>query len=124
MGERGTKGGVARERSVASVRGYHAHVYYDEHTREAARTLREAVATGFEVRVGRWHDEPVGPHPRASYQIAFAAGRFGALVSYLAFNRAGLTVFVHPETGDDLADHVEYALWMGELLPLNLAALR
>lgn len=124
MGEREAKGGAARDRSVVAVRGYHAHVYYDEPTRELAQTLREAVASGFEVQVGHWHDAPVGPHPRASYQIAFPAAQFGALVPYLAFNRAGLTVFVHPVTGDDLADHVRHALWMGELLPLDLAALR
>ncbi|MFQ5938851.1 MAG: DOPA 4,5-dioxygenase family protein [Alphaproteobacteria bacterium] len=36
-------------------------------------------------------------------------------------NRDGLTVFVHPETGDDLADHLDHALWLGEKLELNLS---
>ena len=35
-------------------------------------------------------------------------------------NRDGLTVFVHPGTGDDLADHRDHALWLGEKLELNL----
>ena len=42
----------------------------------------------------------------------------------LATNRDGLTVFIHPNTGDALADHTAHAIWMGELLPLNLASLQ
>lgn len=124
MGERDARGGAASERSAKQVRGYHAHVYYDGQTREVAQTLRKAIAKRFDVRLGRWHDDPVGPHPLGSYQIAFGAAQFGALVPFLTLNRAGLTVLVHPETGDDLADHTEHALWMGELLVLDLSALR
>ena len=36
-------------------------------------------------------------------------------------NRQSLTVFTHPNTGDDLADHRDHAIWMGEVLDLNLA---
>ncbi len=39
-------------------------------------------------------------------------------------NRAGLTVLVHPETGDDVADHSEHAAWLGAVLPLRLEVLR
>ncbi len=109
-------GGVA-------VRGYHAHVYYDQDTRASAERLREALARRFEVRLGRWHDRPIGPHPRPSYQVAFAPALFGEVVPFLALNRAGLTVLVHPETGDDIADHGEHALWMGEVLALDLGRL-
>jgi DOPA 4,5-dioxygenase len=27
---------------------------------------------------------------------------------------------MHPETGDDLLDHTEHAIWMGAMRPLNL----
>ena len=37
--------------------------------------------------------------------------------------RAGLTVLVHPLTGDDLADHRDHALWLGDSRPLDLEAL-
>jgi DOPA 4,5-dioxygenase len=39
-------------------------------------------------------------------------------------NRGGLAVLVHPETGDDYADHAENALWLGAKLPLRLDFLR
>jgi DOPA 4,5-dioxygenase len=39
-------------------------------------------------------------------------------------NRAGLTILVHPNTGDAYLDHAENALWLGEKLALNLEILR
>lgn len=99
---------------------YHAHVYFDADTRAPARRLRERVEHLFDVEMGRWHERTVGPHPRWSYQIAFKAALFDSLVPWLMLNREGLTIFLHPNTGDDLADHRDHPLWMGELLELNL----
>jgi len=39
-------------------------------------------------------------------------------------NREGLDVLVHPETGDDVADHMVHALWLGKKLELDIEALR
>ena len=103
-----------------NIPSYHAHVYYDDASRPTAAWLREALAERFEVRLGRWRDEPVGPHPEPMYQVAFDAALFPDIVPWLMLNRRGLTVFVHPETGDSLADHRDYAVWMGRMLPLNL----
>ncbi len=112
------------ETGLDAITGYHAHVYYDEETRGRAQRLREAVGAAFQVGLGRWHDRPVGPHPRWSYQIAFDAGEFARLVPFIALNREGLAVLVHPLTGDEVADHSEHALWMGEVLELDLDVLR
>ena len=78
----------------------------------------------FTVDLGRWHDAPVGPHPCGSYQIAFAPELFATLVPWLALNRGDLTVFVHPNTGDAMADHTAHVMWLGESRALNLDALR
>ena len=105
---------------MTRIPSYHAHVYYDDASRTTAAWLREALAERFEVRLGRWRDEPVGPHSEPMYQVAFDAAVFDAIVPWLMLNRRGLTVFVHPETGDDLADHRDHAAWMGRILPLKL----
>jgi aromatic ring-cleaving dioxygenase len=107
-----------------AITGYHAHIYYDPATRSVAEDLRTAIGAGFEVQLGRWHDNPIGPHPVSMYQVAFAIGEFPRLVPWLMLNRRGLSVLVHPLTGDDYEDHATYALWLGASLPLRLEALR
>ena len=74
--------------------------------------------------MGRWHDKPIGPHPMCSYQIAFAPDRFAEIVPWLALNRRGLTVFIHPETGGDVTDHSDYAIWLGTQRQVDLGFLR
>ena len=107
-----------------SVTGWHAHVYYDAASRDAAQRLRDGIGAAFpDAVLGRWHDVPVGPHPGAMYQVAFAPALFPALVPFIALNREGLTVLVHPDTGHPRADHERHALWMGAVLPLKTAML-
>jgi DOPA 4,5-dioxygenase len=106
-----------------AVREYHAHVYYDAATRERAARLRDALGAGFAVRLGRWHDAPVGPHTASMYQVAFAPDELARLVPWLMLNRGPLAVLVHPETGDEVADHTVHAAWLGGPLPLRLEAL-
>ena len=106
------------------IKGYHAHIYYDPDTRPVAERLREAIGSGFRVRLGRWHDEPVGPHPVAMYQVAFGVEEFPRLVPWLMLNRSGLSVLVHPETEDAYDDHAIHALWLGAPLALRLEGLR
>jgi len=105
---------------VARVKGYHAHVYYDDNSYATAALIREQLSDRFSVKLGRWRDDPVGPHPRAMYQVAFKPDLFAAIVPWLMLNRAGLTVLVHPETGNDFLDHSEHSLWIGKELKLNL----
>ncbi len=105
------------------ITGYHAHIYCDEESRAAVATLREDLDGTFTVRLGRWRDAPVGPHPRSMYQVAFASDQFAELVPWLMLHRAGLVILVHPLTGDDRADHDGHALWLGEKLGLDLDAL-
>ncbi len=108
----------------AVIEGYHAHVYYGVSSRPAAASLREQLEAAFDVAMGRWRDEPVGPHPLPMYQVAFAAAEFPRVVPWLMLNRGELTILVHPRTGDELADHAHHALWLGEKLELNLDFLK
>jgi aromatic ring-cleaving dioxygenase len=105
-----------------AIAEYHAHVYYDpKKTRRRAARLRERVAVEFpRARLGRWHDELVGPHTQSMYQIAFPCGMLVAFLPWLMLNRDGLTVLLHPETGDDYRDHTAHAAWLGGVLPLRL----
>ncbi|MEM7250639.1 MAG: DOPA 4,5-dioxygenase family protein [Pseudomonadota bacterium] len=107
-------------RSTDAIGGYHAHVYYDEHSKPAAAMLREAIESTFDLTVGRWHDKPVGPHPCWSYQITFPNELFATIVPWLSLNRQGLNILVHPQSGDDLADHTDHAMWLGDSQALRV----
>jgi len=110
-----------RERQIE---GYHAHIYYDAETRPIAERLWHEIGERFAARLGRWHDAPVGPHPRSMYQVAFEVAEFPRLVPWLMLNREGLSVLVHPLTGNDYGDHAHFPLWLGTPLPLKLEVLR
>ncbi len=110
-------------KAVGTITGYHAHVYFDADTVDRATALCEEAARRLPVSMGRIHRKPVGPHPRWSCQLAFGPEAFADVVPWLALNRQGLTVFVHPETGDPVADHRDHALWMGTMEPLDLSVL-
>jgi DOPA 4,5-dioxygenase len=112
-------------KDASEITGYHAHIYYeDAATRAFAGVLREEIAARFKVVLGRWRDMPVGPHPKPMYQVAFAPEEFPRFVPWLALNHGNLSVLIHPETGDDPTDHSEYALWLGDKLPLDIEFLR
>lgn len=102
------------------IKGYHAHIYFDANTIDQARTLCEDAAKLFPLRMGRVHEKPVGPHPDWSCQLAFGHEQFADVVLWLALNRQEFVVFLHPLTGDELADHTAHAIWMGAVRPLNL----
>jgi aromatic ring-cleaving dioxygenase len=109
---------------VSRIASWHAHVYFDAGSRDAAAALREAVIAQFGARIemGRFHEREVGPHPRWSYQIAFAPAQFSDVVGWLTLNHGSLDVFVHPNTGDELRDHRDRALWLGRQHSLDLRA--
>ena len=107
-----------------AIRGDHAHVYYDQNTRCKAAELRAALGKQFDVTIGRWRDQPVGPHPQAMYQVAFGTELFGRLVPWLMLNRHGLAILVHPITNHDLADHTVFPLWLGQKLSLDIDFLK
>lgn len=106
-----------------AITEYHAHIYYDAVSRDRAAVLRQWVQDRFPVRMGRWHDVPVGPHPCAMYQIAFTPDLFPSLAPFLMLNRQGLTVLLHPESGRPRDDHTLHALWAGQVLPLRTEVL-
>jgi len=108
---------------MSEIQGYHAHVYFDADTVDRARALCEAARDRFPLKMGRVHERPVGPHPMWSCQLAFDTELFGEVVPWLSQNRDGLIVFLHALSGDDLKDHTDLAIWMGEKCELDLSVL-
>jgi DOPA 4,5-dioxygenase len=107
--------------SIDTILGYHAHVYFDAATTKQAIELCEAAAELFQIKMGRIHERPVGPHPMFSCQLNCNPDQFAKLLPWLTLNRGGLIVFCHPETGNHLADHSKHVIWLGEAQPLKLS---
>ncbi len=117
---------TAPPRDPAIIDHYHAHIYYDPAaTRERAAILRARIAAQFpDAVIGSWHDVPVGPHSQAMYQVAFATDLLASFLPWLMLNRDGLTILVHPGTGNSYADHTAHAVWLGAILPVRVSAFR
>ena len=110
-------------RDSAEITSYHAHIYYDDDTREIARSVRFGIEARFTCVLGRWHDSPVGPHPQSMYQVAFEPEIFSKIVPWLMLNRRGLAVLIHPNTGNAVEDHDIHPIWLGCKLELDITRL-
>lgn len=115
------------------IPSYHLHIYFDHETQylaeammEEFKDLNEELSDSFSsdmIRVGKMHLKPVGPHSKPMFQVAISHFVFEPSLNYLMRNRQGLSVLIHPETGNAVKDHTEHAMWMGAILPLDLSKL-
>ena len=106
-----------------AIRDFHAHIYFNPDQLDQAQALAEAARDQFGVPVGRFHVQPIGPHPRGSCQLTVRPEQFGDFAQWLALNRNGLTIFAHTSTGQDLPDHTEHVIWFGPSERLDLSVL-
>lgn len=82
-----------------------------------------------ELRIYRFWEEPIGPHPIAMFEVnLFTPAQFGAFIPWLVINRGPLSALVHPNTVDENGkpldeerDHTQRATWLGEQVPLDLS---
>ena len=101
---------------------FHAHIYFTDHDRAAAGTLRDAFAARCEVLfVGATTAGPAGPHPIPQYEVHFLGGALNLVRAMIT--ASGLTALVHPLTQDDLADHTTLGQWIGVPVVLDLTTL-
>ena len=102
------------------IRDFHAHIYFDPDQLDEAQALAAATQKKFGIAVGHFHQRPVGPHPRGSVQMTVPTGQFGEVATWLAVNRAGLTIFAHASTDDHKRDHSHNVVWFGPSEALDL----
>ena len=109
----------ATPRAYTDIQSYHAHVYFDEDSHAKAAQLRRWVAERFPVELGDWNLEPRGPHVTPSFYFGFTNALLPIVIPWLQLNSLGLTILLHPNTGDGRADHLYYALWVNRSQPVN-----
>ena len=97
---------------------YHAHIYWqNEDQRREALNLREPLREAG-CKVGSIHEDAIGPHPHAMYQVNYNTNIAEEVEELLS--KTKLDILLHEDTGDDLRDHTEGARWLGNKLTLNL----
>ncbi len=104
-----------------AIKGFHAHVYYDADTFSQAAALCQSARQKFDQTMGQMHRKRVGPHPRWSCQLTIPRRLAGEVIPWLMASRNGLTIFIHGLSGDDLRDHTELVMWLGDSQPLDLS---
>jgi len=116
--------------------GFDVHVYHFQQNpdqKKFARELWERIRREFpELRIYRFWEEPIGPHPVAMFEVnLFTPAQFGAFIPWLVINRGPLSVLVHPNTVDPVTgeqdgerDHTQRATWLGEKIFLDLGAFK
>ncbi|KII87386.1 hypothetical protein PLICRDRAFT_43019 [Plicaturopsis crispa FD-325 SS-3] len=113
----------------SSNNGFDFHIYYMQSIEEEctfAKALHERVRREFpELRIYKFWDKPVGPHPVAMFEVnTFNPHQTGAFFSWLTVHRGPCSVLIHPNTNDAYRDHTELMSWMGRPWPLNAEMLR
>jgi DOPA 4,5-dioxygenase len=103
-----------------AVYGYHAHVYYHADTKPVAERLAQRLNQNFDVEIGEFSGERVGPHPIPQFQMIFRNEQFATVVAWLMLNHDGLDILLHPLTDDMVDDHTVYATWLGRPVALVL----
>lgn len=106
-----------------NINNYHFHLYYPlekSMIAKATAILDKLAEEKPEIPIGRIWDRPVGPHPIGSCQVTVESKNFSEMMEWFLENRKGLSLFIHPDTGNDLADHTDYVIWMGKEHPLKL----
>jgi len=106
---------------LGTITDFHAHIYFDADQLDRAQALARAAQERFGLRVGHFHTNPVGPHPRGSCQLTVLPEQFGDFAQWITLNRNGLTIFAHASTGEDFADHTEHVIWFGPSEALDLS---
>ncbi|MGF1732535.1 DOPA 4,5-dioxygenase family protein [Photobacterium kasasachensis] len=99
---------------------YHAHIYFDLSQQSLAEQIHQQIrlSRADTTAIFPLVKKKVGPHVKPMFEVQFNDNQFG-FIEWLEQHRAGLSVLIHPVTGNHLADHTRDAIWLGERLSVR-----
>ena len=105
-----------------ALTGYHVHIYFDQgHYSDAiAHTIEKQMLSLFPQHISA--SSPVGivgPHTKPNIVVEINKDAVVDIVPWLQFNNRGLSILIHPESGDTLRDHENAALWLNTPVAFN-----
>ena len=102
---------------------YHAHIYFDKESLADAKMVFAEAENLSDIKLGRFHEKNIGPHLKWNFVILFGHDQLEKIKSWCKNTRRGLSVLIHPNGDDELLDHTERAIWLGEKIDLDLEKL-
>ena len=118
--------GTGKDPDQPPFSGFHAHIYFDAESAASAGALHLLIGERLAANLryhGKLIQRPIGPHPVPMFELDFLPENFAKVVPFLMRNHGDHSVLIHPESGNDLADHTVHALWLGKKLELDLRKL-
>ena len=101
---------------------FHGHIYFDEKTFTQAKIFHEDFKKlNVPKQMSELHQHLMGPHPFWMFEVDFETENFLKIIEFMQKHRNGLSVLVHPLSGNALLDHTDYAMFLGQKEQLNLA---
>ncbi|KAF9391759.1 hypothetical protein CPB97_005610 [Podila verticillata] len=118
------------------MKEFHFHTYFfqaNPESLEAAREFRAKIEAlvqeGYfhvvpQVWGGGINTTPLGPHAVGSFETWVPIEHFSRAFGWFAQNRGKFSILIHPLTKDEIIDHTDRAVWLGQPVPLDFKVLR
>ena len=110
--------------ALPPVINYDIHIYFEpgQKSETTAYELAQRIIAFFPNAVEKHTPQKVGivgPHLAHNYEVDLKPEAFGKVVAWLQRNSEGLSILIHPHTGDEAKDHLESSLWLGKQREFN-----
>jgi len=113
---------AAWNRALNNIEGYHIHIYFEPETTDeiSALSVSSQLNELFpEYIEGTYNVGTVGPHIMPNIELDISREGYGEILQWLQLNSQGLSILIHPETGDDMKDHLESSIWINKEVGYN-----
>ena len=115
------------------ITSYDFHIYYNPETRSTAIKLKDKIFENFQKEIDSDQlivkvlksDLITGPHDLPFFEIDIESPLiFAKFFSFTQLNHSGLSILVHPNSGDVYKDHTIHTTFIGEGVGLKENILR
>jgi DOPA 4,5-dioxygenase len=97
------------EKKMPPLLPHHVHVYFNHaaHSElKKAEDLKVKIAQNFpDLQHGKLYADPVGPHMEGQFVVYAPDNRLNMVKEFLKAHNNGLSILIHPNTGNDIVDH-------------------
>lgn len=126
--------------NIPSIKSWHVHVqfwYDDTYDRNKAWALRTKFMNDFKSLLSdkvceddffndvklcmfNFNHGPIGPWLFSEFSVFFTDELYFEVSSWWMQNRGKFNILIHPNTGCQIQDHTDWALWGGDSFPVDI----